>query len=96
MKFYTVLFQEEIMQHQSGERSGEVKKEGLKTTNTTEKNENKNTKSFQGGDNGALSDDDLDRDGIQQAGGNNNGGEVPGAFGNNDKADGHTSLNEGM
>jgi hypothetical protein len=84
------------MQNQSGESSGEVKKEGMKKANTSDGKENKKVSSVRGGDNGSLSDEDLDENEIQQAGGNNKGGIVPGAHGNDSKADGHTSLNEGM
>lgn len=84
------------MQQQSGEPSSDVKKEGLKTINTTENTETKKVSGVRGGDNGSVSDEDLDEDEIQQAGGNNNGGAVPGAFGTGNKTDGHKSLSEGM
>jgi hypothetical protein len=87
------------MQKQSGERSGRVKNEGLKSGHTSDNSEGPNIKkssSVRGGDNGQLSDEDFDENEIQQAGGNNNGGIVPGAFGRDSKADGHRSLKEGM
>jgi hypothetical protein len=84
---------------QSGEPSGQVKKEGIKqghTSDGTDSKEIKKTSSVRGGDNSKLSEEDLDENETQQAGGNNKGGIVPGAFGNNSKADGHRELKEGM
>ena len=49
-----------------------------------------------GGDNGAFTEEDFDEDEIQQAGGNNNGGVVPGAHGRESNTDVNKSLNEGM
>lgn len=94
--FKVKLNEEEPMQKQSGHPSANEKNEGLKTAKTSEGTEAKNVRSVRGSDNGAVSDEDLDQDEIQQAGGNNNGGIVPGAHGRDTQADGHKSLNEGM
>lgn len=70
------------MAHQSGEPSGHEKQEGLKNTNTSKRLDTKKN-------------DNVDEKEFEK-GGNNKGGKVPGAFGNNDKADGHRPLKEGM
>jgi hypothetical protein len=70
------------MAHQSGEPLGDVKDEGMKNANTPD---GLNTKK----------DDYADEEEFE-TGGSNKGGKVPGAFGKDDQADGHKSLEEGM
>lgn len=81
---------------QSGEPASQNKDVGMKHGPQRDEQEIKRGVDVRGGDNGDLSDEDLDENEIQQAGGNNNGGVVPGAFGRDSDADGHKSLNEGM
>ncbi len=85
----------------SGESKDRVKNEGSKNTAPAVEKNAKKVTSVRGGDNGAMSDEDLDEDEIQQAGGNNNGGVVPGAFGqqkNNEKvkSGGQGQISDGM
>lgn len=71
------------MNQQSGEPSGDVKNEGMKNANTSaEEIETKKDDNFQ--------EEEF------ESGGSNKGGKIPGAFGKDDQADGHKSLEEGM
>lgn len=81
---------------QSGRPASQNKDVGLKNAPPAEENKIKRGVDVRGGDNGKLSDEDLDENEIQQAGGNNKGGIVPGAFGRDSDANGHESLSEGM
>jgi len=82
---------------QSGEPSGQVKNEELKSFSHEEyeRSESKKAGHIKGGDNASMSDEDWDEYEKQQAGGTHKGGKVQGAHGK-ESPDQNQNLSEGM
>ncbi|MFA5584336.1 MAG: hypothetical protein WDA09_08985 [Bacteriovoracaceae bacterium] len=83
---------------QSGEPSGQVKEEGLKSFShekQQQQNESKKGGHMKSGNNPSVSEDEWEENEKQQAGGTHKGGFVQGAHGN-ESPDGGEPLKRGM